>query len=173
MPLPSPRDGEKKSKFMSRCMVDLTAKDEFKDVKQRAAVCASQFDKAESKASVVVVNPWDETENFMFFSDSAKTANKHYFETKEEALKDAKKLGLKGFHSHKTDTGKTLYMAGPSHEAFMKRHDEVLKEKESDSSLWENIRKKRERIKSGSGEKMRKKGDKGAPTPEQIKKAKD
>ena len=47
------------------------------------------------------------------------------------------------------------------------------KEKESDSSLWENIRKKRERIKSGSGEKMRKKGDKGAPTPEQIKKAKN
>ena len=39
------------------------------------------------------------------------------------------------------------------------------------ASLWENIRKKKERIKSGSGEKMRKKGDKGAPTAEQIKKA--
>ena len=174
MPLPSPRDGEKKSKFMSRCMVDLTAKDEFKDVKQRAAVCASQFDKAESKASVVVANPWDETEIFLYFSDSAKDTNEHYFDTKEKALEDAKKLGLKGFHTHKTDTGKTLYMAGPDHESFMKRHDEILKEKkESDSSLWENIRKKRERIKSGSGEKMRKKGDKGAPTPEQIKKAKN
>ena len=56
----------------------------------------------------------------------------------------------------------------------MKRHNEILKKKdESDSSLWENIRKKRERIKSGSGEKMRKKGDKGAPTPDQIKKAKN
>lgn len=54
----------------------------------------------------------------------------HYFETKEEALKDAEKLGLKGFHSHKTEEGKTLYMAGPSHEAFMKRHEEVLKEKQ-------------------------------------------
>ena len=40
------------------------------------------------------------------------------------------------------------------------------------ASLWENIRKKKERIKSGSGEKMRKKGDKGAPTSEQMKKAK-
>jgi hypothetical protein len=40
------------------------------------------------------------------------------------------------------------------------------------ASLWKNIQKKRERIKSGSGEKMRKKGDKGAPTPEQLKKAK-
>tara|TARA_R110002020_G_scaffold126312_1_gene284023 strand:+ start:6483 stop:7757 length:1275 start_codon:yes stop_codon:yes gene_type:complete len=54
----------------------------------------------------------------------------HYFETKDEALKDAKKLGLKGFHSHETKDGKTLYMAGPSHEAFMKRHDEVMKEKQ-------------------------------------------
>ena len=53
----------------------------------------------------------------------------HYFKTKEEALKDAKKLGLKGFHSHKTEDGETLYMAGPNHEAFMKRHKEVLKEK--------------------------------------------
>jgi hypothetical protein len=31
-------------------------------------------------------------------------------------------------------------------------------------SLYENIHKKRARIKAGSGEKMRKKGDKGAPT---------
>ena len=30
-------------------------------------------------------------------------------------------------------------------------------------SLYENIHKKRKRIKAGSGEKMRKKGDKGAP----------
>jgi len=39
-------------------------------------------------------------------------------------------------------------------------------------SLWDNINKKRQRIKQGSGEKMRKKGDKGAPTPDQIKRAK-
>ena len=40
------------------------------------------------------------------------------------------------------------------------------------ASLWKNIHEKRERIKRGSGEKMRKKGEKGAPTPEQLKKAK-
>jgi hypothetical protein len=55
-------------------------------------------------------------------------------------------------------------MPGPSHKALM---DKI----ESDASIWENIRKKRERIKKGSGEKMRKKGDKGAPTEKQIKKA--
>ena len=40
-------------------------------------------------------------------------------------------------------------------------------------SLWDNIRKKRERIKRGSGEKMRKKGDEGAPTQDQIDRAKN
>ena len=42
----------------------------------------------------------------------------------------------------------------------------------SNASLWENIRKKKERIKRGSPEKMRKVGDKGAPTKEQIERAK-
>ena len=42
-----------------------------------------------------------------------------------------------------------------------------------DESLWDNIHKKRARIKAGSGEKMRKKGDKGAPTPAQMKRAQE
>ena len=159
MPLPSPKDGEKKNEFMSRCMSDLTAKDEFKDVKQRVAVCASQFDKAESKASIIVKNPWDDSDVIYYFSKSNESPMDHYRETKEEAMADAVKFGLKGYHSYKNDKGKTLYMAGPDYKTF--------------SSLWENIRKKRERIKRGSGEKMRKKGDKGAPTAEQIKKAKN
>ena len=39
-------------------------------------------------------------------------------------------------------------------------------------SLWANIHKKRQRIKQGSGEKMRKVGDKGAPTRAQMSRAK-
>ena len=54
---------------------------------------------------------------------------KHNSETKEEALKDAKKLGLEGVHTLKDKNGKTLYMAGPSHKAFMEKHKEVLKKK--------------------------------------------
>jgi hypothetical protein len=37
--------------------------------------------------------------------------------------------------------------------------------------LYENIHAKRKRIKAGSGEKMRKAGEKGAPTAKQFKKA--
>ena len=40
-------------------------------------------------------------------------------------------------------------------------------------SLWDNIHKKRARIKAGSGEKMKKKGAKGAPTPDQMKRAQE
>ena len=42
----------------------------------------------------------------------------------------------------------------------------------TDESLWANIHKKRQRIKQGSGERMRKKGEKGAPTSAQMKRAK-
>lgn len=35
--------------------------------------------------------------------------------------------------------------------------------------LWENIHNKRKRIAAGSGERMRQKGEKGAPTEEAIK----
>ena len=37
--------------------------------------------------------------------------------------------------------------------------------------LWTNIHAKRARIKAGSGERMRKKGAKGAPTDKQFKRA--
>ena len=49
----------------------------------------------------------------------------------------------------------------------MKNFDEFYE------SLWANIHKKRQRIKQGSGERMRKKGEKGAPTPAQMQRAKD
>jgi len=61
--------------------------------------------------------------------------NKHYFKTKEEAMKDAEKMGLKGIHSHKGENGETLYMAGPNHEAFMRKHKEVLKMKDKSESM--------------------------------------
>ena len=35
--------------------------------------------------------------------------------------------------------------------------------------LWDNIHAKRKRIKAGSGEKMRSKGDKGAPSAKDLK----
>jgi hypothetical protein len=355
MPLPSPKDKEKKSDFMSRCMLDLSKKGEFKEGKQRVAVCMSQFDKAVSEASVVV---GEEDDAFCMFSEAnkeSKTLNKPFrtpkgpkkfsvyvknekgnvvkvnfgdpnmeikrddparrksfrarhncdnpgpkykarywsckqwragkkvegsLETEyewdgetlfdhdellamnpnlanatEEVSEAAKRPGRKSGaqtpaapserkrgskrnpkgsakkgggkitfsekttntlkekvknhnskYSRKVTLGqlKRVYRRGAgafstSHRPNMSRHgwamarvntflkmmkggkvkesykkadSDIARGEKSDSSLWENIRKKKERIKRGSGEKMRKKGDKGAPTPDQIKRAK-
>ena len=157
MPVPSPKNGEKRSDFVNRCMVFLSKKGEFKDNKQRVAVCYDAFKKVESKAAIEISDIWRENDKILYFfsaADKNKPLNKpfrtpkgpkksesyhknkkksygspdvskHYFKTQEEAAKDAKKMGLKGIHTHKTEDGKTLYMAGPNHEAFMKRHKEV------------------------------------------------
>jgi hypothetical protein len=46
MPIPGPEKSEKQGDFVSRCMGDKTMNKEFPDQKQRAAVCYSQFKKA-------------------------------------------------------------------------------------------------------------------------------
>ena len=53
MPLPSKRKDEPQKEFMSRCMGDDAMNAEFKDAKQRAAVCISQYqERKKSKGSV-------------------------------------------------------------------------------------------------------------------------
>ena len=78
MPLPVPNNNEKKSDFMSRCVTSLTEKEEFKDNKQRVAVCMNIFSDSESKASVVTGEGEDKK---LFFSEAAnenKTLNKPF-----------------------------------------------------------------------------------------------
>jgi hypothetical protein len=43
MPLPKPRKKEDQNEFMARCMSDEIMKKDFKDNKQRVAVCLTQF----------------------------------------------------------------------------------------------------------------------------------
>ena len=43
MPIPSKESGEKKSKFMARCVADPVMRKEFSDIKQRIAVCLSKY----------------------------------------------------------------------------------------------------------------------------------
>ena len=45
MPLPTKRKDEPRKEFISRCMGDDMMNTEFKDPKQRAAVCNSQFER--------------------------------------------------------------------------------------------------------------------------------
>lgn len=50
MPLPRPGKKEEKEAFLSRCMSSLNDKEEFKDNKQRYAVCNAQWDKKKAEA---------------------------------------------------------------------------------------------------------------------------
>ena len=54
---------------------------------------------------------------------------KMWSQKKEEALKDAKRLGLQGYHEHKAKDGSSLFMAGPNHESFIKKHKELTNQK--------------------------------------------
>ena len=62
-------------------------------------------------------------------SKSAEDPAKHMFKTKEEAEKEAMKMGLKGIHVHEMEDGTMMYMPGPDHATFMKKHKEILEKK--------------------------------------------
>jgi hypothetical protein len=63
MPLPSPKKGQNKKDFIDACMASPVMNDEYKDPKQRLAVCYSQHRKSSASAT------WDEIEfdKFLIF----------------------------------------------------------------------------------------------------------
>jgi hypothetical protein len=67
MPLVKPKNKEKKTEFVSRCIGDTQTNKDFPDQKQRIAVCYSQWDKAKKDASASVELNDDE---FLVFAES-------------------------------------------------------------------------------------------------------
>jgi len=49
MPLPTPRKNEKRTDFISRCMISSVTKRDFPKINQRVAVCNSQWTKKKKK----------------------------------------------------------------------------------------------------------------------------
>ena len=204
MPLPSPKEKEQRKDFMSRCMLDLSQKGEFKDSKQRVAVCMSQFSKAREEAHA---SAGEGDQEFLMFTSAGYKSNEakhygdkdekkkkksesmkkfssygspdvmdHYYEKKEDAEKDAKKMGFTQVHTHKDKDGKTLYMAGPDHQTFMKKHNEILKmkkdeedKKKASESMDMEMKKKEDENKENSKAEMVKDGQyKGKPPKEKA-----
>ena len=103
------------------------------------------------------------------------------FKDVETARKSVKKIENSGKkHAHKIQAAVAMEqrareMGKTEEAAVYRQYINKMKKKTKEinkEGLWDNIRKKRERIKRGSGEKMRKKGEKGAPTQDQIDRAK-
>ena len=87
----------------------------------------------------------------------------------ERKLTDAEKDKLKKYEK---DIDKKDFIDRYGKEEGESIYYATLTKMAKGESLWANIHKKRQRIKRGSGERMRKKGEKGAPTPAQMKRAK-
>lgn len=62
-----------------------------------------------------------------------------------------------------------LEKAGKDYQAILDREAAAKKLNKEERGLWDNIHAKRKRIKAGSGERMRKPGSEGAPTPKDLK----
>ena len=77
-------------------------------------------------------------------SEAAVNLKEYSFNNPGQAMKKAREMGFEKIHTH-GEGDDTVFMPGPSHEALLKKLGK------SDASLWENIRKKKERIKKGSG----------------------
>lgn len=55
MPLPIPNKNEAKDEFISRCIEDNKASEEFPNLTQRIAVCVSQWDKKDDLENAIKV----------------------------------------------------------------------------------------------------------------------
>lgn len=60
MPIPSPSKSESRNEFISRCMGDSVMNSEYKDQKQRAAICYSKWEEKSKKAASIVTTSNDE-----------------------------------------------------------------------------------------------------------------
>ena len=83
MPLVKPKNKEKKTDFVSRCIGDTQTNKDFPDQKQRIAVCYSQWDKAKKDASASVELNDDE---FLVFAESECPECDETIEATEEML---------------------------------------------------------------------------------------
>jgi len=87
MPLPNPKKNEKQGDFISRCAGNETMNKDFKDTKQRVAVCYSQWKKA--KASAMASVGEGNNEVLIECPECIEAAQKTYSGKKRTDLKDS------------------------------------------------------------------------------------
>ena len=90
MPLPTPKGKEKQSDFVSRCMGDNTMGKDFKDQKQRVAVCYSQWKKAKASADVVLGSEDNEVLIFNKAAQDKYSPKQSVTKASEESLEEYK-----------------------------------------------------------------------------------
>ena len=140
MPLPSRKDGEDRKDFMSRCMSDPKVRQEYKDGSQRVAVCISK-----ATEGLDYVQAADFKMYFESYGSEEELTEDNYYVPSEEDYVSADEVFYEESEVEELD----LSVAKPG--------------------LWENIRRKKERM--GKNYKPAKTEKEGRPTQEQLKRA--
>ena len=89
MPLPSPNDKEKRSDFVSRCVLSEVVKKDFKSQDQGVAVCYDQYEKAKKKAKASVQVGDDE----MLIMDASNKDYDHQMTISQKSMKELHETG--------------------------------------------------------------------------------
>ncbi len=153
MPIPTPKDGEDKNKFMARCMGNETMKKDYPSQDQRVAVCMSKATEDLNHIQAADYQIYFES----YGSEEEIDEDNFYIPYPEEYL-TISQIRAEMCEDDEEDEDEE--------EEDEDEEYDVAKEK---PGLWENIRKKRER--EGKNYKPAKPGDPDRPDPESWKKA--
>lgn len=145
--------------------------------KQAAPAGPSLWDRAKDVAASL--RPFDEktaASNFGYKPQQvaqAKQAPMYEEDDEGKVVRKTKQTKQKAVVKTNKPIGSRVADIGPGGKEYNVKTDKAWDEhhKVSEEGLWDNIHAKRERIKQGSGERMRKPGSKGAPTADAFKKA--
>ena len=131
MPLPKPKNKEKKSDFVSRCISEVAKDPKFKDNKQRVAICYTQFDEAKSEAAIV--GGVDE-EEFLVFAEQLKKVSKA-----QEADLNAPEMEDETPDQELLEMKKDLYNMAISSLASIKSHSDAILNSLNDLKVQDNL----------------------------------
>ena len=137
MPLPKPQKKQEKKEFLSSCMADSTMNKEFKDSKQRYAVCNAQWNDEKSKASVVIASD-DMEVVFTEESESAKRSGPKSAAQTPAKPSERKKGSAKNKSGSAGKDGKAITFSAKVTESLknkVKEHNEKYSKKVTLSQL--------------------------------------
>ena len=109
MPLPKPKDKEKRKEFIERCMADTESVSEFEQENQRFAVCNDLWSNKDNKEEISMDN-----------SKEKKPVKKEtdHFDREDAAIARAGEIGCTGTHRMRDKDGNVFYMPCGSHEEY-------------------------------------------------------
>jgi hypothetical protein len=126
MPLPKPKNKEKRSDFIGRCVSEVAKDPKFKDNKQRVAICYTQFKEAKASADGVVSLANDD--EMLLFSESAEQVNLNTSEMEDETPEQ-----------ELLETNKDLYEMAVASIASIKSHADNILNSLNDLKVQENL----------------------------------